>query len=145
MQPTFCFLNDSKMYVLILEDSSKYAFTKTEITICQPLCWGHHSLPSKQLLGKHWIMSTLLVLLVQPSNAICIYAETSPSELFPWSFLYSCGALLSLCFFCLYLGLNWTCNCWFYRLLAWRVLALPFHSKTPASLEREVCCGNVAW
>lgn len=38
MQPTFCFLNDSKMYVLILEDSPKYAFAITEITICQPLC-----------------------------------------------------------------------------------------------------------
>lgn len=95
MLPTFCFLNDSKMYVLILEDSpSKTHSLKQKspsVSLCAEDITASLQNRKQQLLGKHWITSTLLALLVQPSNAVCIYAETSPSELFTWSFLYSCG------------------------------------------------------
>lgn len=47
MEHKYCFLNGTKLYVLILENSPTYTFTVPKITICQRPCSGFQRITFK--------------------------------------------------------------------------------------------------
>lgn len=146
MLPTFCFLNDSKMYVLILEDSPSKTHSLKQKSPSVSLCAEDitASLQNNNCLANTESRQPYLFSLSSPLMQFAFMQRPAHQSSLHGHFFIHVGTPVSV-LFCSYLGLNWTWNCWSYWLLAWTVLALPFQPKTPASLEGEVCCGSVAW